>query len=307
MRFSLFLLISSFLFLVSCGGPNRAPVTTYGVQNGAGSVGVHTVSGGDTLYSIAGRYNVRMEDLKILNDLRPPYALEIGQRLKMPAPKTYRMRYGDTLYFLSYMFDVDVEETARLNGIDDPLRVEVGRVLKLPPLRKSAPVVTTTKQESVPVPEGKPQQQEEDKKKPVQVSRQQSKIHVDTPKRSSSKFLKPVDGKVISSYGPKADGLHNDGINILASRGTPVRSAENGVVVYAGNGLKGSGNLVLVRHEDRWMTAYGHLEDIAIKSGDVVKRGQSIGRVGSSGAVNRPQLHFEVRRGTEAINPVPYF
>ena len=64
---------------------------------------------------------------------------------------------------------------------------------------------------------------------------------------------------------------------------------------------------MIVRHEDRWMTAYGHLEDIAINSGDVVKRGQSIGRVGSSGAVNRPQLHFEVRRGTEAINPVPYF
>ncbi len=320
MRFSSFLFLLSLLFLVSCAQSYApAPATHYGVHEGAGSVGAHTVSSGDTLYSIAQRYNVRIEDLKIVNSLRAPYALEVGQRLKLPAPKTYRLRPGDTLYFLSYMFDVDVEETAALNGIRDPLDLEAGRVLKLPSLseqRVAVPVEEVVKEDIVtpgvkpPVPQDKTVKPEE---KPVEVAKAEerskkpvSKIHVKTPKRSSNKFLKPVEGKVISSYGAKANGLHNDGINILAARGTPVAAAENGVVVYAGNGLKGSGNLVLVRHADRWMTAYAHLDDIAVKNGQTLARGAQLGTVGSSGSVNTPQLHFEVRRGTEALNPVPY-
>lgn len=126
------------------------------------------------------------------------------------------------------------------------------------------------------------------------------------PERASSKFLKPVEGKILSDFGPKASGLHNDGINIAASRGTNVRAAENGVVVYAGNELKGSGNLVLIRHEDQWFTAYAHMEDMAVKKGDVVARGQTIGSVGTTGSVNEPQLHFEIRRGNDAINPKKY-
>lgn len=286
--------------LVACSS-NVAPVTHYGVSDGAGSVGAHVVMPGDTLYSIAQRYNMRSSDIQILNEMAPPYTISVGERLTLPAPKTYRMRVGDTLYFLSYMFDVDVEETAALNGIADPLHVEVGRVLNLPALGASSLVedaVIVRDEDGVPKPGAKPLVRK--------ASVKTAKIHVDTPQRSSSKFLSPVEGRIVSGYGPKANGLHNDGVNILAARGTPVKAAENGVVVYAGNGLKGSGNLILVRHEDRWMTAYGHLADIGIKSGDVVKRGQAIGSVGSSGAVNSPQLHFEVRRGTKALNPKPY-
>ena len=113
-------------------------------------------------------------------------------------------------------------------------------------------------------------------------------------------------GRTISGYGPKKDGLHNDGINIAAARGTPVKAAENGVVVYVGNELKGSGNLILVRHADRYMSAYAHLDRFLIKRGQTVQRGQTIGTVGSTGAVSSPQLHFELRRGTKAINPQGY-
>lgn len=323
MRSYFFLLTA--LFLVSCAPAKApAPVTHYGVQEGAGSVGALTVTSRDTLYSIAQRYNVRVEDLAIINKLQAPYALKVGQRLKLPAPKTYRLRRGDTLYFLSYMFEVDVEETAALNGLRDPLNLEAGRVLKLPSLseQRVAVPVETVEQEVLVTPERKPVIASQEtvvkpQEKPMDVakvaepsqkpsSKSASRIHVDTPKRSSSKFLKPVEGKVISGYGPKPDGLHNDGINIAAARGTPVAAAENGVVVYAGNGLKGSGNLVLVRHDDRWMTAYAHLDSIAVKNGQTLARGAKLGTVGSTGAVNSPQLHFEVRRGTEALNPVPY-
>lgn len=120
------------------------------------------------------------------------------------------------------------------------------------------------------------------------------------------RFAWPVNGNVTSTYGNKAGGLHNDGINIAAVRGTPVHAAAGGEVVYAGNDLKGFGNLVLLRHPDRWVTAYAHLSHLAVARGDNVARGQVLGTVGSTGAVSSPQLHFEIRHGTEALNPVVF-
>jgi murein DD-endopeptidase MepM/ murein hydrolase activator NlpD len=120
----------------------------------------------------------------------------------------------------------------------------------------------------------------------------------------SGKFLWPVNGKIVSPFGAKDGGLHNDGINIAAPLGTPVRAADNGVVVYAGNELKGFGNLLLVRHADGWVSAYAHCDALLVKRGDNVKRGQVIGRVGQSGNVTAPQLHFELRKGAEAVDPL---
>ncbi|MCW8861524.1 MAG: M23 family metallopeptidase, partial [Rhodospirillales bacterium] len=116
----------------------------------------------------------------------------------------------------------------------------------------------------------------------------------------------PVQGRVISGFGPKAKGLHNDGINIAAPRGTPVRAAEEGVVAYAGNELRGFGNLLLVRHADGWVTAYAHSEKLLVERGDKVSKGQVIARVGSSGTVSSPQLHFELRKGKQAVDPTRY-
>ena len=116
----------------------------------------------------------------------------------------------------------------------------------------------------------------------------------------------PVRGVVVSEFGPKPGGLENDGINIAAPRGTPFRAADNGVVIYAGNELRGFGNLLLVRHESGMVTAYAHADETLVQRGDQVRRGQTIGRVGSTGNVTTPQLHFEVRRGTRAVNPSEY-
>jgi murein DD-endopeptidase MepM/ murein hydrolase activator NlpD len=112
-----------------------------------------------------------------------------------------------------------------------------------------------------------------------------------------------VQGRIVSDFGPKPGGLHNDGINISAARGAPIHAAENGVVVYAGNELRGFGNLLLVRHADGWVTAYGHCDQLLVRRGQQVRRGQAIARVGSTGNVRTPQLHFEVRRGTRPVNP----
>jgi murein DD-endopeptidase MepM/ murein hydrolase activator NlpD len=125
------------------------------------------------------------------------------------------------------------------------------------------------------------------------------------PARAGSKFIWPVDGTLLSGFGPKADGMHNDGINIGAPEGAPVKAAENGVVAYAGHELRGFGILILIKHQDDYVTAYAHNEQVLVKRGDIVRRGETIARVGSSGSVDSPQLHFEIRKGSRAIDPLP--
>lgn len=119
-------------------------------------------------------------------------------------------------------------------------------------------------------------------------------------------FLWPLRGKVISPYGAKKGGEHNDGINIEAKRGEPVRAAADGTVIYAGNELRGFGNLVLIKHANGWTTAYAHNDLLLVRPGAQVKRGQVIAKAGSTGSVSSPQLHFEICRGTRAVNPSDY-
>ena len=97
----------------------------------------------------------------------------------------------------------------------------------------------------------------------------------------------------------KGEGLRNDGVNILADRGTSVRAARSGIVAYAGNELRGFGNLLLIKHAHGWVTAYAHNEKLLVRRGQKVKRGQVVAKVGDSGNVGRPQLHFEIRRGNK--------
>ena len=112
--------------------------------------------------------------------------------------------------------------------------------------------------------------------------------------------------KILSAYGAKGDGLFNDGINIAAVQGTAVGAAENGVVAYAGNEVKGMGNLIIVQHSGGWMTVYAHLDSMIVRRGTKVSVGQKIGTVGETGKVDEPQLHFEIRKGTKAYNPSSY-
>lgn len=320
------------LLLGGCFGGNRGlpPAIHHGQQAGAGSAGAHNVVRGDTLYSISNRYQVTMQDLVMVNRLRAPYNLSQGQRLKLPPPREYHVQTGDTLYGVSRLFGTSSTEVVRLNRLQSPYALRAGQVLRLPSIARKTKhmtarvarvqkpqtahassmnaahtnVVPNTKpvvvKNGVPLPSNKPVSVA--KNKSIKVS----KVRTATPKRAASRFLRPVRGKIISNYGSKSNGLHNDGINIAAPRGTPVKVAENGVVVYAGSALKGSGNLVLVRHADRWVTAYGHLDSYSVRTGKTLKRGTVLGKVGSTGSVSTAQLHFEVRRGTSAVNPVRY-
>jgi murein DD-endopeptidase MepM/ murein hydrolase activator NlpD len=143
---------------------------------------------------------------------------------------------------------------------------------------------------------------------PVQQSQQQQMVDTQQPAQEAGSltFRWPVKGRVISGYGSKPGGLRNEGINIAVPEGTDVRAAEAGVVAYAGNELKGYGNLVLIRHEGGWVTAYAHNKDLFVKRGDTVKRGDVISKAGQTGSVSSPQVHFEVRKGATAMDPMRF-
>jgi murein DD-endopeptidase MepM/ murein hydrolase activator NlpD len=120
---------------------------------------------------------------------------------------------------------------------------------------------------------------------------------------TGGRFPWPVHGRVLAGYGATTGGARNEGINIAASLGTPVRAIDSGTVAYAGNEVKGYGNLVLIKHANGWISAYAHLADVGVKKGDAVGAGQIIAKVGESGGVGAPQLHFELRRGQKPVDP----
>jgi len=115
-------------------------------------------------------------------------------------------------------------------------------------------------------------------------------------------FIWPVEGTVINKF---SGGGKNDGINIKVPEGTPVKAAAAGEVMYAGSELKGFGNLLLIKHKDGWMTAYAHNADLLVKKGDKVKQGQTVAKAGSTGDVKESQLHFEIRKGKQPVDPLP--
>lgn len=275
--------------------------------------GRYRVAAGDSLYGIARRFGLPIRAVIDANDLQPPYALTIGQELAVPRAQVHEVAAGDTVYSIARRYDVDRSELVRLNRIQPPYTIPVGQKLILPTPGSAvesepAPVEVAYTPPADPIPE--PQASPSAAPPAVAApsprepkSRDAVRAALADPPARAGAFLWPVQGPVLSSYGAKSGGEHNDGINIAAPRGTPVRAAENGVVAYAGEELKGFGRLLLVKHADGWVTAYAHNEELLVGAGDRVERGQTIARVGSSGHVDRPQLHFEVRRGTRALDP----
>ena len=294
-----------------------------------------TVKTGDTLYSLAKKYNTTVDEIARLNNLTEPYSLYGGQILKIPSrtdtvvaqtvsiPKStvnvkpntitrvalqeITVKSGDTLYSLSRQYSVPVNDLAVMNNLNAPFTLSVGQKLKVPNL-SNAPVRTaasTTAKTSTSA-AGKTVMTQITAKPKAKISSDPTKKLPTISARSSSKFSWPVQGKILSSYGAKSNGLFNDGINIGAKRGTAVKAAENGVVAYAGNEVKGMGNLIIIQHSDGWMTVYAHLDSMSVRRGTKVLVGQKIGTVGETGKVDQPQLHFEIRKGTKAYNPSSY-
>jgi len=303
---SRWLAVAALALLAACetrGGP-PAPVTQGGgtrpaLSRAESTSGVVVAQPGDTLFAIARRANVPLRSLIDANGLKPPYAVQPGQQIRLPrgaaaaaaaaqpAPAPQPAARG--------------ESPAQPSG---PRGTVEGVPLPAPPApepRGTRPPAEALAQPAPQAPAAAPP--------PAQSPQASVPVAppIDArPQPRTGRFLWPVRGEVVSAFGAKAGGLQNDGINIAAGLGTPVRAAENGVVVYAGNELKGFGNLVLLRHADGWMSAYAHLDEIGVERGAQVQRGQGIGKVGQSGGVSSPQLHFELRRDGRPVDPRPH-
>ena len=275
-----------------------------------------TVQRGDTLYSLSKRYEVPLRSLIEENNLSSPYTLNVGQRLSLPTRPTYTVVKGDTLYGIAKKKNVDITSLSKLNGLSEPYAINEGQVLALPQdLSNSKSTYREVKIYETPQNQVKNNNQKESKEDNKKAIVPVKKINIASSSSSSrknvstyrkSKFMWPVNGSVVSNFGVVGKGRRNDGINIKAAMGTNVKAADKGVVAYAGNELKGFGNLVLIKHSDGYITAYAHNDKLYVKKGQTVLRGEKIATVGSTGSVNTPQLHFEVRAGKKAVNPRTY-
>jgi len=263
--------------------------------------GSYLVRKGDTVSGIAARQGVSISALIQLNHLRSPYTLQIGQALVLPtsvdapgtlagAPQAAAVSSGPQ----PKPFVPDGSAAVMTQAGSAPAAEPGGGITSggLPPLQGAPqpvdpPAQTQTAQIQPPPPP-----------KPAPAGDPLPAL------RPGSPFMWPVDGKVISRFGPAKDNLRNDGINIAAPVGAPVKASAAGVVAYAGNELRGFGNMVLLRHADGWVTAYAHNSSLLVKKGDKVGQGQTIARVGSSGNVDSAQLHFELRQGTKPVDPL---
>jgi murein DD-endopeptidase MepM/ murein hydrolase activator NlpD len=250
---------------------------------------LHTVGSGETLYSLGRKYGVSPFAIAEANGLDRNKQLALGQEIKIPGGKKVKSVIAD----------------------DTPV-ADAEPVIKPLPLKKKKAALSLAEEESqvadVPDADAEPAIGEAPKKVVAEAKpKLKEDVMAEAPVSPSGLNLRwPLKGKVISGFGNKPGGLKNEGINISVPEGTSIRAADGGVVAYAGNELKGYGNLVLIRHPGGYVTAYAHAKELLVKRGDKVERGVVIGKAGQTGSVSSPQLHFEVRKGATALDPMKY-
>lgn len=268
----------------------------------------YTVVSGDTLYSIAWRFEIDHDDLARWNHLKPPYTIHPGDRLHTKEGDSIRaanrraeqekqqhsttnevtVRRGDTLYSLARANNLSVSRLATINGLKKPYIINPGQVLRL----TGSPVVAPVQ----PVAQATPREV----KVPVPVMTSPASV-VDTNRDVSWQW--PVKGRVITRFNKSKNDAK--GIDIAGIEGKPVMAASSGKVVYSGNGLISYGNLVIIKHSRSYLSAYAHNKKLLVKEGETVKAGQKIAEIGKTG-VEKPKLHFEIRKNGKPVDPLRY-
>ena len=273
-----------------------------------GAVTNHRVQKGETLYSIAYRYGVEYRTLADWNKISSPYRIFIGQQLTLKPQIVHQVKKGETLYSIAFRYGVDFRSLARTNRIKPPYRIFVGDNITVIPQANSPIRVADTKSRVV-----------------ESTRKTAAKATVSTGGKTATKASKsqtrtktvsngaynssrkvfwgwPARGKLVTTFSPKD---HRKGIDIRGKVGNKVVAADGGDVVYSGNGLLGYGNLIIIRHNSSYLSAYGHNRKLLVKEGTKVKKGQKIaemGRTRKKGAI----LHFEIRRNGKPVNPIRY-
>lgn len=272
----LVILSSLMLFLNGCS-TSSTPANSYQVRSG------------DTLYSIAFKYGIDYKTLARLNGISSPYKIYVGQILKIGsdanfATSTYTVKKGDSLSLIAQRYKSNVKTLASLNGLHSPYTLYIGQKLKIAPSSNSGAVVAATPNyQPAPLPK--------------HVSINQSK------KTAGIIWSWPANGTITSGYSDAE--LGNPGVTIAGQRHQAIKAAADGEVVYAGNALRGYGNLVILNHPGNYISAYAHNESILVKEGQRVKRGQNIATMGSTDT-DKVKLLFELRHEGQTVDPLAY-
>ncbi|MGL5165279.1 MAG: peptidoglycan DD-metalloendopeptidase family protein [Afipia sp.] len=320
----------------------RSVAATSGYSREGGTTII--VGTADTLDVISKRYNVPSSEILKANGYGGPRVLQPGQQLVIPrrmahanppalspAPSTkvaaglpasvHVVKPGDTLMNLSRRNNIAPAQLAAANNIPVTTQLKIGDKINIPGGKAAAAapapqVVAEAPKPAVAAPapgakpvtvaSAEPQQKARVAAEANDLPEAQSPVKAADATNALPTFRWPVRGRVITAYGAKTNGKQNDGINVAVPEGTPVKAAEDGVVAYSGNELKGYGNLILVRHSNGYVTAYAHASELMVKRGDTIKRGQIIAKSGQTGEVGSPQLHFEIRKGSSAVDPLQF-
>ncbi len=250
------------------------------------------VSTGDTLYSIAWQAGRNYRDLARWNGIRSPYLLKPGRLVRLSPPrsggagagqKKRTVVAGDTLYSIAAESGVDFRDLARWNNIPPPYMIKPGRILRLtPPASNTASSGGT-------------------RSRAHNSSTKSASSAARAPARVGS-WVWPTEGPILARFSRRGA---NKGLDIGGRRGQTIRAAAPGEVVYKGSGLRGYGQLIIVKHNRDFLSAYAHADRIYVKEGDVIKRGQKIAAMGGSGT-DRVKLHFEIRYRGSPVDPLKY-
>jgi murein DD-endopeptidase MepM/ murein hydrolase activator NlpD len=273
----------------------------------------YTVATGDNLGRIADKTGAGIEAIARANGLAPPYPVRIGQRLAIPAGRYHRVQRGQSGIAIARAYGVEWSRIVDLNQLQPPYMLREGERLLIPGKAEVASMSMEeraaafrldiddliTGAEPAATAKAPPAKPVTSPRKPPAPT-----VPVAEPAVFAGRFAWPLRGRILRPFGTIGDGRRNDGINIAADKGTPVVAAADGVVAYAGNGIAIFGGLILIRHGDGWITAYGNCGALLVARGQAVKKGQTIAKSGDTGYVTEPQLHFEVRQGRRPVNPV---
>lgn len=275
----------------------------------------YTVVAGDTLRRISDRTGAASEAIARANALTPPFTIRVGQKLRIPGGRYHRVGKGESGIAIARAYGVDWSRVATMNMLAEPYILREGQRLLLPSRAEVSKMTVEQRAAAFRldiddlITGGEPALASNGQAAPA-VATPSSPLPPTTPLAEpgvfSGRFDWPLTGPIVRRFGSLGGGRRSDGINIGATRGAPILAAADGVVAYVGRDVALYGGLILIRHGDGWLTAYGHAEELLVARGQAVRRGEIIARAGATGSAAEPQLHFEIRRGREPVNPLEH-
>lgn len=276
------------------------------------AAGEYAVRPGDTLRGVGNRTGAGSEAIARANGLAPPFTIRPGQRLVIPAGRYHEVRAGESGIAIARAYGVDWSRIVTENALEEPFVLRVGQRVLIPgeaqPPRTVADRAAAFRLDIDDLLTGAEPAIPESQRPARPVAGANRVLAPTTPVAAPANlrggFDWPARGQLTTRFGRGASGVRNDGIKIAVPLDTPVRAAADGTVAYAGTGVAGLGGLVMVKHGDGWTSVYGHASKLLVQRGQAVKRGQVIARSGDSGYADRPELHFELRKGRTAVDPL---